>query len=55
MVEARQATNKLIGMIEQGLLDKDVVIRACLNYLSEADVLDMAEREEFFTEDETED
>ena len=28
-------------MIEEGVLDRDAVILACVNYMSEADVTDM--------------
>lgn len=45
----RQATNHLLSFIEEGVLDKDQVILACLNYMSEADVADMCDVNEFFT------
>jgi len=38
---AREYTNKLLEMIEEGLLDKDEVIMACVKYMSEDDVKDM--------------
>ncbi len=41
--------------IEEGVLDKDTVILACLNYMSEAEVRDMAESEGFIEEEETDD
>lgn len=41
-------------MIEQGLLDKDMVIIACINYMSEDDVKDMMSCNEFIVEDEEE-
>ncbi len=37
----RKYTNKLLEGIEEGLLDKDEIINACLTYMSEADVEDM--------------
>lgn len=37
----RKATDKLLQLIEDGLLDKDIVIQACLEYMSEEDVKDM--------------
>ena len=55
--KTRQATNKLLEMIEEGLLNKDQVILACVNYMSEYDVADMCHCNEFFPEpdeDETE-
>jgi hypothetical protein len=42
-------------MVEDGVLDKDTVILACLNYMSESEVQDMAESNEFLLEEEEED
>jgi len=50
----RQATNRLLEMIDDGLLDRDTVIMACVKYMSEDDVADMCHANEFF-EDENED
>ena len=50
----REATNKVLEMIEEGLLDKDMVIMACLKYMSEDDVADMAHINEFFYDEEEE-
>lgn len=52
---AREYTNRLLEMVDEGLLDKDTVIMACLKYMSEADVQDMMEANEFILEDEEED
>ena len=55
------ATNKLLELVEEGVLDKDAVISGCLNYMSEDDVNDMFRSEFFelheaiFGEDEDED
>ena len=49
---ARQATNKILEMVEEGVLDRDTVIMACLKYMSEDDVADMAHLNEFFMFDE---
>lgn len=38
---SRQKTNLLLEMVEQGILDKDQVIMACVKYMSEDDVADM--------------
>jgi len=46
-MSAREYTNKLYDLIEEGLLDKDVVINAFCSYMSEADVQDMMEANEF--------
>ena len=53
---SREYTNKLLEMVEDGLLDRDAVIMACVKYMSESDVLDMMECNEFILEeDEDED
>ena len=56
-MSARQATNKLLTMIEEEMLDRDTVISACVKYMSEDQVRDMCHMNEFFegTEDEDED
>ena len=41
-------------MVEEGLLDRDTVIMACLKYMSEDDVADMAHANEFFYDEEEE-
>ena len=54
----REATNRILELVEEGLLDRDAVIMACLKYMSEDDVADMAHANEFFLdedEDEEED
>ena len=45
---AREATNQLLEMIEDGALDRDTVIMACIKYMSEDDVRDMCNVSEFF-------
>jgi len=53
---ARKYTNKLLDMVDEGLLDKDNVIRAMAMYLSDDDVGDMMRSNEFYdNEDEYED
>jgi hypothetical protein len=44
----REATNKILEMIEEGILGQDEVIMAALKYMSEDDVKDMARVNEFF-------
>jgi enamine deaminase RidA (YjgF/YER057c/UK114 family) len=51
----RQATERLLEMVEEGLLDRDNVIMACVKYMSEDDVADMMHINEFFTTEEDED
>jgi len=48
----RQATNKILEMVDDGILDKDTVIMSCLKYMSEDDVADMAHSNEFFINEE---
>ena len=38
----RKVTNEILWMLEEGVLDRDTVILACLQYMSEDDVADMA-------------
>ena len=45
----RKYTNMVLEMVEEGILDKDEVIMACLKYMSEAEVRDMAEANGFGT------
>ena len=40
----------LLEMIDDGLIDRDLVINACLKYMSEDDVQDMMEANEFIEE-----
>jgi hypothetical protein len=54
MSDVRQATDKILEMVEQGILDRDTVIMSCLKYMSEDDVADMAHSNEFFINDEEE-
>jgi hypothetical protein len=51
----REATNKILEMVEDGILDKDTVIMSCLKYMSEDDVADMAHANEFFINEEEDD
>jgi hypothetical protein len=39
----RKYTNKIIEMVDEGLLDRDTLIRDLLNYMSESDVKDFYE------------
>jgi|TARA_R110000823_G_scaffold6068_1_gene23617 hypothetical protein len=55
MSDVRQATNRVLEMVEEGILDKDTVIMSCLKYMSEDDVADMAQMNEFFINEEEED
>lgn len=46
----RYTTERILLMIEDGTLDKDTVIMACLKYMSEDEVADMAHMNEFLDE-----
>ena len=50
----RKATNKVIDLAEEGALSWETIARAALNYMSEDEVADMAQYNEFI-EDEEED
>ena len=50
--KSREYTNKILDAVEAELLDKDMVIMACLKYMSEQQVKDMAEANEFFMDKE---
>jgi hypothetical protein len=53
---SREYTSRLLDLIEDGMLDRDTVIMACIKYMSESDVQDMMEMNEFIVEqDEDED
>ena len=54
MYKTREATERILELVEDGLLDKDTVIMACLKYMSEDEVADMARINEFFYGDEDE-
>jgi hypothetical protein len=40
----------LLDMVDEGVIDRDLVITACLKYMSEDDVRDMMEANEFIEE-----
>ena len=47
----RKNTNLLLEMISDGTLDKDLLIQACLMWMSEDEVTEMAQRNEFLESD----
>lgn len=49
----RKVTTKMLEMIEEGALDRDTVINACVSYMSEDEVADMCRSNDFIydTED----
>ena len=52
--KSREMTNKILEAVEAGLIDKDMLIMACLKYMSEAEVADMAHANELFGFDDDE-
>lgn len=51
----RKFTTQLLDMVEQGTVDKDVLIRDLLGWMSEADVEEFALRNDYITDEEEED
>ena len=51
-LKTRQYTEAFLEMVQDGILDKDLVILACLKYMSDDEVRDMAEANGFFPEEE---
>lgn len=50
--QTRQATTRVIELAEEGILVWEQIARDCMNYMSEADVKDMAEGNGYFDFDE---
>lgn len=48
---SRVVTNQLLELIDEGVLDRDTVINACVGYMSEDDVADMCHINEFIVEE----
>ena len=46
IIMSRENTDKLLEMLEDGLLDKDAVLLACVKWMSEDDVREMMEANE---------
>jgi hypothetical protein len=51
---SRETTNKLLEMVDEGLLDARTLALACLKYMSEDEVEDMARANEFLEDEEEE-
>ena len=54
MSNVRQATNKLIELAEEGVVSWESLALACLRYMSEDEVKDLAESEGFIDLEEEE-
>lgn len=52
--ESRQATRRTLELAEGGVLCWEQIARDCMNYMSEADVKDMAEGNGYFDDPERE-
>ena len=55
MKSTRKVTNQLLQLVEDGILDPQAVMEACLKYMSEDDVADMAHCNELILEEEEDD
>jgi hypothetical protein len=51
----REATNRLLEMVEEGLIDRDMVIMCCVKYMSEDEVADMCQINDFFYDEDEHD
>ena len=49
-MKIRHTTNIILQLVEEGVLHPDLVIQACLTYMSEAQVADMAHDNELIPE-----
>ena len=54
MNDVRKVTNQLIDLVDEGLLDWEIIARACLSYMSEDHVADMA-NDNYLIDDENDD
>ena len=50
MRTTRKVTNQILELVDEGVLDPQTVLEACLSYMSEADVADMARSNELLPE-----
>lgn len=48
----RETTVRILEMLDEGILNRDIVIMACLKYMSEDDVADMAHMNGFLDDEE---
>jgi hypothetical protein len=54
MANTREYSKKLLDLVEEGILDRDAVICAMINYLSEEEVKRMMEVNEFVVDEDDE-
>jgi hypothetical protein len=55
MSNVRKVTNKILDSIKEGSLSSEQVIIACMNYMSEASIADMASDNKWFDDENDED
>lgn len=55
MSTARQATNEIIELAEEGIISWETLAMACLSYMSEDEVREMGEGEGFLFEEDDDD
>lgn len=53
-IDVRQATNKLLELVDNGIIDPNVALVAALKYMSEEEVSDMCRINEFFLDTDSE-
>jgi hypothetical protein len=53
-MKIRESSEKLLQYVEDGLLNRDTVIMACVKYMSEDEVSDMCRINEFFEDENSE-
>jgi len=49
---SRKVTCKLLDMMDEGAIDSRTLAEMCLNWMSESDVAEMAERNDLFESEE---
>ncbi len=54
MSDVRKVTNRLYDLVDEGVITWDMIGRACLSYMSESDVADMAHYNYLIDDDENE-
>lgn len=52
-METRKATNKLLELIDDGIISAEDVVTMCLKWMSEDDVEDMCKANEIFLDEAT--
>jgi hypothetical protein len=53
--DSRRVTTELLDLVEQGVIDRDSLIRDLLGWMSETEVAEFARRNDYITDDEDQD